>query len=358
MEIEKIISKKKVLFISFSDYEYLRNKQEIEIIKKHSSRTTIITANKGQKITPINIGKILWVYFKSFVYLWRNYDIFFIGGLPQLLLPFIHPFIKNKTIIIDLFISLYDTLIEDRRVINKKSILSPLLLWLDRLTISLADHVLVDTKAHGEYFKNKFLAPASKITVLYLKADTDIYYPKKIEKLSCFRNKFIVFFFGAMNPLQGVEVILNCAASLIHEEKIVFSFVGPMDRLKPLIKKKKPSNVIWLSEWLTQEVIRDLIAMSDLCLAGHFSPDIPKAKRVIPGKAFTYLAMKKKTILGDNDANRELFSEISDNIIFVEMGDHEQLKETVLNCFHEYLLKNVVDPNVGSNFLNNHEIFQ
>ncbi len=343
MEIEKIIFKKKVLFVSFSDYEYLRNKQEIEIIKKHSSRTTIITANKGQKITPINIGKILLVYFKSFVYLWKNYDIVFIGGLPQILLPLIYPFIKNKTIIIDLFISLYDTLIEDRRVINKKSILSSLLMWLDRLTISLADHILVDTKAHGEYFKKKFLASSQKLTVLYLKADTDIYYPKKIKKLSCFRDKFIVFFFGAMNPLQGVEVVLNCAASLIHEENIVFAFVGPMDRLKPLINKKRPSNVIWLSKWLAQDIISDLIAMSDLCLAGHFSSDIPKAKRVIPGKAFTYLAMKKKTILGENSANRELFSGISDNIIFVEMGAPEQLKETVLKCFYEYLLKNMVN---------------
>ncbi|SMC72966.1 Glycosyltransferase involved in cell wall bisynthesis [Desulfocicer vacuolatum DSM 3385] len=356
MELEEIISRKKVLFISFSDHEYLRNKQEIEIIKKYSLETTIITANKGQKITPINIGKILLVYFKTFFYLCKSYDIIFIGGLPQILLPCIHPFIKNKIIIIDFFISLYDTMIEDRTVVNKQSLLSYLLMWLDKQTISLADHILVDTKTHGEYFKNKLSAPASKIIILYLKADTDIYHPKKIKKLQCFQGKFLVFFFGAMNPVQGVEVILNCAATLIHEQKIVFAFVGPMDKLKYAINKRMPSNVIWLSKWLPQNIIADLITMSDLCLAGHFSSEVPKAKRVIPGKAFTYLAMNKKTILGDNDANREFFSETNNNIIFVKMGDHEALKKTILNSYHEFLRKNSVDLDADNTFLNNHEI--
>ena len=82
-------------------------------------------------------------------------------------------------------------------------------------------------------------------------------------------------------------------------------------------------------DWLTQEELADLIDISDICLAGHFSAEIDKARRSIPGKAYIYEAMGKTMILGDNPANRERFLP-SDKHIFVEMGSVRAIINSVI----------------------------
>ena len=121
------------------------------------------------------------------------------------------------------------------------------------------------------------------------------------------RDKFVVFFFGAMNPLQGVEIILESARILEEHENIVFIFVGPYEKIGNLELYSKLKNVRFAARWLPQTEIADYIAMSDVCLAGHFNAAVEKGARVIPGKAYSYLAMDKPVIFGDNPANRELF---------------------------------------------------
>ncbi len=47
--------------------------------------------------------------------------------------------------------------VNDRNKIKKGSVPETLVAaWLDKRTISLADNVVVDTKAHGEYFTENF----------------------------------------------------------------------------------------------------------------------------------------------------------------------------------------------------------
>ncbi|MCR4850787.1 MAG: hypothetical protein K5870_05960 [Lachnospiraceae bacterium] len=49
-------------------------------------------------------------------------------------------------------------------------------------------------------------------------------------------------------------------------------------------------------DWLSQEDLARLIAISDICLAGLFNHRIDKAFRTIPGKAFIYEAMNKRLL--------------------------------------------------------------
>ena len=82
------------------------------------------------------------------------------------------------------------------------------------------------------------------------------------------------------------------------------------------------------------EELANYIAMADLCLAGHFSGEIEKAKRTIPGKAYIYDAMKKKILLGDNSANHELFEE-KDGKYFVQMGNPKALADRIVEIMEE-----------------------
>ena len=83
-------------------------------------------------------------------------------------------------------------------------------------------------------------------------------------------------------------------------------------------------------KWLPQEKLAEYIGYADVCLAGHFNPEIEKAKRTIPGKAYIYEAMEKCMILGDNPATREIFAE-DEKHYFVEMGNAEKLASTISN---------------------------
>ena len=78
-----------------------------------------------------------------------------------------------------------------------------------------------------------------------------------------------------------------------------------------------------------------------MCLAGHFNAGVEKAARVIPGKAYSYLAMERPVIFGDNPANRELFSTDANdvhfmkNVHFVKMGDPTALTDKILELAGE-----------------------
>jgi glycosyltransferase involved in cell wall biosynthesis len=260
----------------------------------------------------------------------KKYDVIFIGGIPQLIVPFIKFRLRKKVLIIDFFISIYDTLVHDRQVLSPLNPLSRILKMLDGKALAGADHVVVDTREHAAYFSRMFGVDPGKMTVIYLEADKQIYYPRNVARPRDLRDKFVVFFFGAMNPLQGAEVILESAQILVGHENIIFTIIGPFEKIRNFELYSKLKNVRFAARWLPQDEIADYIATSDVCLAGHFNAAVEKAARVIPGKAYSYLAMERPVIFGDNPANRELFSTETKNVYFVKMGDPSALADKIL----------------------------
>jgi glycosyltransferase involved in cell wall biosynthesis len=185
------------------------------------------------------------------------------------------------------------------------------------------------------YFAQEFEQEINKIFVMYLETDKKIYYPMNIAKPSRWKDKYVVFYFGSMNPLQGINVILEAVERLKEEKGISFIIVGPIDKK---IKKYTGETVRYI-DWLTQKEIAKYIAISDLCLSGHFSADIEKANRTIPGKAYIYDAMGKSMILGDSEANREYFEE-NEKHKFVELGNPQALSELILKMYYEWIKTN------------------
>jgi glycosyltransferase involved in cell wall biosynthesis len=325
-----LVRSKKVLFVTPSDAEYIRNKQEIAILRKAAKCLDVIAPSNGATVKPTGLTRIFLTNWKV---IWRNlkkYDVVFVGGIPQLIIPFISFMLGKKVLVIDFFISIYDTIVFDRQIVSAKNPVARLLKILDRSTLSRADCVVVDTHQHAGYFSRTFGVCIDKMVVIYLEADNDIYHPRSVSRPEDLKGKFIAFFFGAMNPLQGVDVILKAARLLEKYRDIVFVIVGPYEKINNLGRYSRLGNIRFAARWLPQNEVAEYIAMSDVCLAGHFNADIPKASRVIPGKAYSYLAMDKPVILGDNPANRELFSEGTKDVHFVKMGNPEALAEAIL----------------------------
>lgn len=311
----ELMKNRKVLFITTKNIDYIRNVQEIRMIEENSESFDKIFSNrKGY------IGRILEVWIKLFKYNMKDIDVAFVGFAPQLILPFFYFKMRKKVVIIDFFISVYDTLIYDRKKFNNRCIVAKFSHWIDSITIKRADYVITDTNADTKYFIKEFKGDANKFKTFYLEADTSIYYPREQHKRVDLVNKFVVLYFGSILPLQGVAVVLDAVKLLKNQENIHFQIIGP---ISDKYNKPMQDNVEYI-DWLSQEELAEYIANADLCLAGHFDREIDKAKRTIPGKAYIYDAMQKPMILGDNEANREVFSE-NINHRFVEMGNAKKL---------------------------------
>jgi glycosyltransferase involved in cell wall biosynthesis len=229
--------------------------------------------------------------------------------------------LTRKPVIFDAFVSVYDTLCLDRKRVRFDSPAGKMLKWYDAFLCRLADEVLVDTEAHAGFFRKEF--GVRNVRYLYLESP-DMFRPQAAEKTP---GRFTVFWYGNCWPLQGVDVILGAAGILRAESGIVFRLVGPVrKKYKALVGRLECRNVEFVDH-VPYVSLPGEISRADVCLGGHFS-NIPKAGRVIAGKTFQFIACGKKTIVGDNPANRELF-EGTPGVYFVEMGLPEALAECV-----------------------------
>ena len=321
--IHSLTSGKRVLFITTKNIDYIRNTQEIEDLKGSAQSVKILGYQDKSYLK-----RLIKIYFALLTMSLKNFDLIFIGFAPQLILPFWGFRFKKKIVVEDFFISLFDTMVNDRKKFKEKSILAKLCFWLDKTTIKKADAMIVDTSAHGKYFASEFGADINKISVYYLKADLSIYYPRQIEKSTDRKDKFVVLYFGSILPLQGIDIILECINLMQNIDTVIFEIIGPIKEAE--LQKYKQLKNVKFTPWLDQRDLAEEIAKSDLCLSGHFNKTIAKASRTIPGKAYIYDAMQKPMMLGDNPANHELFYEDNIKYFYVEMGNPEKLKEKII----------------------------
>lgn len=320
LQLEDRIRKKSVLFVTTKNIDYIRNAQEIRFLEKYAGKLKLIYSNRENYAV-----RVLDVWWKLFVLGWR-YDVIFFGFAPQLAAPFFLKY-RHKEIIIDFFISVYDTLINDRKKFSAHNPVARICHWVDAYVIQQADIVITDTKADAEYFIREFHGDRDKFRTVYLEADRSIYYPRKQHKRADLADKFVVLYFGSVLPLQGADLVLETIRRLKWERGIFFQVIGPVRK-----KYRAPiqDNVEYI-DWLEQEELAVYIANADLCLAGHFNKTIDKAKRTIPGKAYIYSAMEKPMVLGDNKANRERYHD-SDKVYWTEMGSAKALAEVIVKC--------------------------
>jgi glycosyltransferase involved in cell wall biosynthesis len=305
--------KLKVLFLCGREATYTRNSTMRKAIAESAEIIDISCSHKNYLV------RHLIVVFR-FLFNRKEYDLVFVGFAGHLLVPFVHIF-TNKPIIFDAFISIYQTLCFDRKKASAKSPIGKLAYYLDKSSCKKSAKILLDTNAHIDYFVKTFGIDRSNFVRVFVGADENIFYPRPAVK----NNKPIIFTYSAYQPLHGTEYIIEAAKIL--EDKADFIIVGKgMERKKidHLITKLKPKN-IKLINWVPYKELPDYIARSDICLGGHFG-NTEKAKMVIAGKTFQFVAMERPTLVSDNRANRELFD---DTTYFCIHGSGQSIAKTI-----------------------------
>jgi len=243
--------------------------------------------------------------------------------------------IRRKPLYFNAFLSLYDTVVCDRKILSEKNPLAKILFLIDHLSLRLADGVLLDTEAHIGYFVETFGSKREKFERVFVGADERVFRPRQgsPEKESKKTPLFRVLFYGQYIPLQGAAYIIRAAKLLAKEDGIQFTLIGTGQEyaaVRAMASGIPASALSWL-EWIHYETLPEYIHASDVCL-GIFG-DTPKARRVIPNKAFQVIACGRPLVTGRSPASQELFTDRKDALL-CEMANAEALAGALL------LLKN------------------
>ena len=256
----------------------------------------------------------------------KDLSVICIGCFGHHLFPFIRN-AKDLPIIFDPFVSMYDTMCLDRKTYRPDSLIGKLLYWLDSYACQKASMILLDTQEHIDYIASLFAVPRDKFHRVFVGADESVFYPRDITTGD---GRFRVFYYASYLPLHGTEYIVEAAARLRDHPDIEFILVGKgpeHQKVVALVQRLGVSSIRFI-DGVPFERHPQEIALADICLGGHFSGS-GKAKRVIAGKTFQFLAMGKPVIVGDCGANRELLTQ-RENALFVEMADAVGLAEGIL----------------------------
>ncbi len=273
--------------------------------------------------------RFLWAYLKlPWSYLLAPvHDVMIVGYLGQFDMPlaWFLTRLRRKPLVLDAFLSLYDTIVEDRALVPSGSLRAKVLHLVDRLACTLADKVLLNTNAHIDYFVRELNLDRNKFARVLIGADEDYFYPLPPRKPN---GRCCVLFFGHFIPLHGVETIVEAAHLLASNEKVEFELIGrgqTYAKVRSLAKKLDVNNILWVDS-VPYDKLADEISRADICL-GVFGTS-PKTGRSIPHKVFQALACGLPVITAASPAIEEI-QRLGARLHTIPPGNPEALAEAI-----------------------------
>jgi glycosyltransferase involved in cell wall biosynthesis len=234
-------------------------------------------------------------------------------------------FQRRFVLVYDIFIPLYETLIEDRRLLKSDSLFARLIRRFERSCCRYADLCLIDTEEHCQYIVEEYGLSPERVSRIFVGSTIDQNFDSsRVVSHEIFR----ILFVGTYIPLHGIDIILKAIRYLAGDPDMHFSLVGSgqlRERMESLAQKWGFSNVMF-QDWIPTEHLGAFIRSFDLSL-GIFGIT-PKTARVIPSKIYDICAAGVPFITADTPAVREVFKH-GENAYLIPAGNPEALAEAI-----------------------------
>jgi len=288
-----------------------------------------------------------------------KHDVIIVGYLGHLDVLLLWPLakIRREPIVWDAFLSMYNTIVEDRKLVKEDSLLANLIFFFEKLSCKAADIILLDTLSHSEYFKQTYKLPSSKMCNVFVGAESVFFQQPKSQKKPKNSNIVSVLFYGQFIPLHGIETIIEAARLSIHDD-IEWILIGKgqeQQKIENMLKETPLSKLKWI-KWVKYNELIEFIHEADICL-GVFSKS-DKAGRVIPNKVFQILASGRPLITRDSPAIRELLNSDMKGVQLISAENAEELYMAIkqlkrsTGIYSKDRLKNIINTKaVGSSLL-------
>ena len=257
----------------------------------------------------------------------RDYDAIIATGHKVFLLSRLLAF--GKPVLFDIFISAYDTIVLDRKLVKPGSLKARYIWLADKWMCRLAEQILTINDAYSDFFVKEFGIPREKLHAVVVGADEKLFRPRK----SLPHEGFLVEFHGSFIPLHGIGYVIDAAKELQdsqREKDITFLIAGKgqmFDAMQERVKKEKLSNVKLLGHVPWDTLVQN-VADADVYLG--ICGTTPKSARCITHKVFEDMRMGKPIITLSSPATRSIFTHSKD-VWLVKPGDGKALAKAVLH---------------------------
>lgn len=260
------------------------------------------------------------------------HDAILVGYMGQFDVLVLWPFatLRGKPMIWDAFLSLYNTVVEDRCLVSKWNPIAYCLYVWEWLACRAADAVLLDTATHARYFADTFRVRKQKLHRVFVGAEPERFHPSE-ELLTKPRatSTYRVLFYGQFIPLHGVETVVR-AAIRSDKDNVRWQLIGTgqeAPQIRRMLDALRPTNLDW-TDWVPYDRLVSHIHAADVCLGIFGATD--KAARVIPNKVYQVIASGKPLITGDTPAAREVLQP-GPGVILIPVADPEALRRAVMD---------------------------
>jgi len=302
----------------YFDPDYVRARVLRTALKSIPGVTPIIIKNTHKGL--LRYPEVLWKVWQ--IKRLKKPDAYLLTFRGQEILPFVQFMIRKKLLI-------FDELIVPIAYANNeghaKSFTKRLYYLMARRSESLYRRwlrkcyaILADTAAHAELSARTSHVNLSKYTVVPVGTDESLFTPAASVAKS---TKFRVFYYSTgMQPLHGVQYVLEAAEALRDNPEIEFLLVGGKKPLRDAVTTaaNKGAHVIY-EAWIPFDKLVKTMQGSAICLGGPFG-DTLQAHHVITTKTYQMLAAGVPTMIGASEATNEYFVD-KQNALVVSQAD-------------------------------------
>jgi glycosyltransferase involved in cell wall biosynthesis len=246
---------------------------------------------------------------------------------------------RRTPILWDVFLSLYDTIVNDRKLVGRWSPVAWGLYVLEWLAARAATQPFLDSQAHADYFASLFHLTLGSVPAVPVGAE-DVFERGPITEAVATADTeragtWTVLFYGQFIPLHGLDVVIDAAALLARETDAVRWVIigqgqeaGRIDARLAMLNTPTVSRV----DWVPYQELPQWISRADVCL-GIFGTT-QKARNVIPNKVYQVLASGRLIVTSDTPAQRELLVYGAEPwLTFVPPGDAQALAAAILHLY-------------------------
>jgi glycosyltransferase involved in cell wall biosynthesis len=233
----------------------------------------------------------------------------------------------------DWFLSAYDTIVLDRRLLSPRNPAAWLIRALEWSGPRLANVTFMDTAAHARRMEQVFGLPEGRIGRVWVGAEEARFSAggDGVAHGDDAARPFTVLFYGQFIPLHGADVIVEAAAAL-RDHDVDWLLVGTGQeaaRIDAALARHALPRVRRV-DWMPYAELRDAMAGADVVLGIFGTSD--KAASVIPNKVFQAAMARRPLITRDSPALREFLPDAPPFVSLVPAGDAGALAAAVLRA--------------------------